>query len=156
MRIARAEGTLPGTMAEQPDKQGPHDRDRVLADTGWGVKPDDQPANTHEVAEDVARSYRYEKGTADAVRTILQLQRRAFNRPSRVVIERGRTTILDLNGDPFVIEGLSYGEPDLVALLRAVGAAFDPAAFSRLSPDHDGVREYAVSRTWAWGAERTG
>lgn len=129
--------------------------DRVIADSGWGVKPDDQPANAEDTAED-DRGYRYRPDDPDAVRTILRHMRKGFNRPNRVLVEQGRTTIFDLNGDGYRIEGLTFGDENLVTLLQAVGAAFRPRQFRELPADFDGIREYALTRAWAWGAERTG
>ena len=138
--------------AEKPHEQ---ERDRVIADSGWGVKPDDQPANAEETAER-DRGYRYAPNEPDTVRKILRHMRKGFNTPNRVLVERGRTTIFDLNGDAYVIEGLSFGDECLVELLMAVGAAFSPRQFRDLPADFDGIREYALTRVWAWGAERTG
>jgi len=145
--------------AEQPalsdrKKQDPP-RDRVIADSGWGVKPDDQPANAEETAPQ-DRRYRYNTADPDAVRKILRHMRKGFNTPNRVLIEHGRTTIFDLNGDAYVVDGLSFGDDNLVELLKAVGAAFRPQQFRELPADFDGIREYRLTRTWAWGAERTG
>ena len=137
------------------DANKPPDRDKLIADTGWGIKPDDQPANAGQTSDD-QRRYHYDPKEPDAVRRILLQMRRGFNTPNRVLVERGRTTIFDLNGDGFVIHGLSFGDEKLIELLRTVGAGFDPRQLRALGPDYDGVREYTLTRAWAWGAERTG
>jgi hypothetical protein len=134
----------------------PHDRDRVIADTGWGIKPDDQPSNTTEAGERACPTYRYDPGDPDVIRKILLAQRRGFNTANRARVERGRTSILDINGDAFVIEGLGYGDANLVPLLQSLGAAFNPQELRRLGPDESVTREYPLSRAWAWGAERSG
>ncbi len=130
-------------------------RDRVIADSGWGVKPDDQPANADE-AGSTSAGYRYDPGDADAVRTILRLQRQGYNTARRVIVRPGSTSIIDLNGDGLTIDGLSYGDPKLVELLKALGAGFDPQQLKKLDTGFDGVREYKVTRAWAWGSERSG
>ncbi|MBI4580067.1 MAG: hypothetical protein HY718_10220 [Planctomycetes bacterium] len=140
-------------MSSQPDRAG-RDRDRVIVDTGWGVKPDDQPANAAEARDDVCRVYRYDPSEPDVVRRMLRAQRQGFNTANRVRVESGRTSIFDINGDAFVIEGLTFGDEKLVALLQSLGAAFSPQEFRRLSPDEPVPREFALSRAWAWGAER--
>ena len=63
-------------------------------------------------------------------------------------------SIVDINKDRFVVEGLGFGDENLIELLRALGAAFDPQKLRQLGPDFTGLREYSLSRTWAWGAER--
>ena len=139
-------------MAEQ---RSASDRDRVIADSGWGIKPDDQPANTAEAGADARRSYRYDPAEPDVVRRLLLAQRRAFNMANRVRVERDRTLILDINADAFVVEGLSFGDENLIAVLDALGAAFNPQDVRRLTPDA-APREFALGRAWAWGAERSG
>lgn len=130
-------------------------RDRVIADTGWGIKPDDQPANA-EGTPPANRRFDYSADTPDVIRAILTRMRKGFNAPNRVVVKPGRVTITDLNGDAFVIEGLSFGNPHLTELLRTVGAGFDPQDLRSLGSEFDGFREYSITKTWAWGAERTG
>lgn len=131
-------------------------KDRVIADSGWGIKPDDQPANVDEAGKAKVKEYQYDPHDSAVIRTILQLQRRSFNSANKVLVEPGKVTIVDLNGDPFVVHGLSYGDNNLLELLNALGASFNPQLLRDLPADFDGVREYVLSRATAWGAERTG
>jgi hypothetical protein len=131
-------------------------RDRVIADSGWGIKPDDQPANAADAGPDAARFYRYDASEPDVVRKILRAQRKGFNTANRVRIEPGRTVILDINKDAFTVEGLSYGDANLIELLQHLGAAFSPPELAKLTRDEQATREYPLSRAWAWGAERSG
>ena len=134
-----------------------HSRDRVIADTGWGIKPDDQPSNVNEAPGDANRVYHYEPSEPDVIRRILLAQRRSCNTANRVRVEPERVAILDINGDAFFVEGLRVGDPNLIPLLQNLGAAFDPETFRNLPPGGDGAtREYPLSRAWAWGAERAG
>ena len=132
-----------------------HEKDRKIADSGWGIKPDDQPANTADAGDGAIRVYRYRADEPDAVRRILQAQRRGFNTANRVRVEATRTIIIDINKDEFVIAGLGFGDANLLPLLANLGAACDPKVVEKLdtsSPPH----EFSLSRVWAWGAERTG
>ena len=131
-------------------------RDRVIADSGWGIKPDDQPANASEAGQAACRVYRYDPKEPDVVRKILVAQRRGFNMANRVRIEPGKTIILDINKDEFVVEGLSYGDENLILVLENLGAAFSPQELRRLSPGESTTREFGLGRVWAWGAERSG
>jgi len=135
--------------------QPPHNRDKVIADTGWGIKPDDQPSNRSEASQP-ADEVKYDPAQPDVIRTLLRMQRRGFNTANRVRVEPGKTTIIDINGDPFVVHGLSWGDPNLVDLLMDLGAAFSPQQVRELPPDYAGAREYSLGRVWAWGAERSG
>ena len=132
------------------------DRDRRIADTGWGIKPDDQPANAQQAPADAVRVWRYDPSEPDVVRRILRAQRRGFNIANRVRVESGRTVIIDINKDEFVIQGLGYGDPVLLELLENLGAAFNPQELSKLAADEPTPRTYDLSRAWAWGAERSG
>jgi hypothetical protein len=140
-------------MAHEQDS---FERDRKLVDSGWGIKPDDQPANAASAGDRASPTYAYDPNEPDVVRRILVAQRKGFNTANRVRIERGRTSIIDINGDSFVIEGLGYGDENLVVLLQNLGAAFSPPELRRLGPDEAVPREFTLSRVWAWGAERTG
>ena len=141
-------------MSEPADHN--HDRDRVIADSGWGIKPDDQPANTAEVGDGAMRTFRYDPSQGDVVRQILLAQRRGFNTANRVRVERGVTFIIDINKDEFAVEGLTFGDENLIALLERLGAAFNPQDLRKLTPAEPGPREFDLSRAWAWGAERSG
>ena len=132
------------------------DRDRVFADSGWGIKPDDQPANAADARKGHAiRVYPYRADEPDVIRNILRAQRKGFNTANRARIEPGRTIILDINKDEFVIEGLTFGDANLIPLLQSLGAAFNPQELKTLGPTSP-AREFDLCRVWAWGAERTG
>ena len=129
-------------------------KDRVIADSGWGIKPDDQPANAADAGDRAVRCYRYDPSRPDEIRQILLAQRRGYNMANRVRIEGGRTSIIDINGDALVVQGLGYGDANLVTLLERLGAAFDPQALRQLTAADEVIREYKLSRAWAWGSER--
>ena len=74
-------------MSQEQGNSGGPDRDRVIADTGWGIKPDDQPSNTAEAGPQASRAYRYDPAEPDVVRRILLAQRRGFNTANRVRVE---------------------------------------------------------------------
>jgi hypothetical protein len=132
------------------------DRDRVFADSGWGIKPDDQPANASEArADDARKVYHYRPDEPDVVRKVLRAQRKGFNTANRVRVEAGRTVIIDINKDEFVVEGLGWGDANLLPLLAALGAACNPQEIKQMTATSP-PREFDLSRVWAWGAERTG
>jgi hypothetical protein len=141
-----------------PNDGNPSKRDRVLADTGWGIKPDDQPANAAEAGADATNVYRYDtaRNEPDVVRRILLAQRKGFNTANGVRVERDATIIIDINGDGFRVHGLTFGDENLVDLLQRLGAAFSPPELRKLLAETDTPREFALSRAWAWGAERSG
>src|SRR5688572_11243998 len=125
-----------------PDPDQHPDRDRVIADTGWGIKPDDQPSNASEVAGRATPTWKYDPAEPGVVRKILLAQRKGFNTANRARIEPGRTLIFDINKDAFVIEGLSFGDKILAELLERLGAAFDPQELNAIPRDAQTTREY--------------
>ena len=133
-------------------------RDRVLADTGWGIKPDDQPANAADAGANATNAYRYDtdKNEPGVIRRIVLAQRKGFNSANSVRVERDATIIIDINGDEFRVHGLSFGDENLIELLDRLGAAFSPPELRNLRADTDAPRTFALSRAWAWGAERSG
>jgi hypothetical protein len=143
-------------MSDDNHDKSPSARDRVLADTGWGIKPDDQPANAADAGADASRAYPYDATEPDVVRRILRAQRKGFNTANAVRIERVATIIIDINGDEFVVHGLTFGDENLIDLLERLGAAFSPPELRKLRADTDTPRTFALSRAWAWGAERSG
>ena len=135
--------------------ESPFQKDRIIADTGWGIKPDDQPSNSAEAKPGTNGVWKYDPAEPDVLRKILLAQRRGFNTANKARVEANRTTIIDINGDGFVVEGLGFGDENLIALLQRLGAAFDPQDLRKLTAnDALAVREYALTRAWAWGAER--
>jgi hypothetical protein len=131
-------------------------RDRGYADSGWGIKPDDQPANAGDAGQYAVNETHYDPAAPDVVKEILRLQRRGFNLANRIVVEPGKLTIYDVNNDAFVVHGLSYGDPNLIEILKDLGVSFDPRQLAEVSSDDKDTREYPISRAWAWGAERSG
>lgn len=127
-------------------------RDKVLADTGWGLTPADQATQKHDANGDP--TIVYNPAAPDAVGDVMRGQRRVILHANRVRVEPGRTVIIDINGDVCVVEGLSYGDPNLVVVLNNLGAAFDPRFVGSIPADDTKTREYELSRAWAWGDDR--
>jgi hypothetical protein len=65
---------------------------------------------------------------------------------------RDRVQVIDVNGDSFEVRGVGYPDADVVALLRAVNAAFDPETIHQPPPGE--YRELATGRRHAWAEDR--
>lgn len=72
----------------------------------------------------------------------------------RVIVEVGRTRVLDVNRNELVFPGVSYGHPWLETILREAGASFDPATLGTPANTADGVREFRVSAKYPWAHDR--
>jgi hypothetical protein len=64
----------------------------------------------------------------------------------------GRLEVFDVNGDCFEVRGVGYGDADIVPLLRAVNAAFDPTTIHQPPPGE--YRELGTGRRHAWAEDR--
>lgn len=65
---------------------------------------------------------------------------------------RDRVQVIDVNGDYFELRGVGYPDADVVPLLRAVNAAFDPDTIHQPPPGEH--REVATGRRHAWAEDR--
>ena len=81
-----------------------------------------------------------------------------FTTPLNINTEGKQISLLHMAGalEDCVIEGLSFGDENLIAVLEALGAGFNPTELRSVKADQDVAREYTMTRAWAWGAERSG
>ena len=63
-----------------------------------------------------------------------------------------RMHVIDVNGDYLEIQGVGYPDADIVPLLTAVNAAFDPQAIHLPIPGD--YKEFFTGRRDAWAANR--
>lgn len=63
-----------------------------------------------------------------------------------------RLQIFDINRDFFEIRGIGYSHADIVPLLRAVNAAFDPKTIHE--PTHLEYKEMKTGRRYTWAQDR--
>ena len=84
---------------------------------------------------------------------LIRQNREAFRIFRRVVLEPGRTTVLDINGDALTIEGVGWETEGIARLLNGMGASFDPARLSE-PPLSGDSKEYEIVRGDPWGQDR--
>jgi hypothetical protein len=63
-----------------------------------------------------------------------------------------RLQIFDVNGDYFEVRGVGYADADIVPLLRAVNAAFDPNTIH--DPTQLEYKELLTGRRHCWAEDR--
>lgn len=63
-----------------------------------------------------------------------------------------RLRVYDVNRDCFEVRGIGYAHADVVPLLRAVNAAFDPATIH--APTQQEYKEFGTGRRHAWAEDR--
>jgi hypothetical protein len=101
-----------------------------------------EPKATHEYAAGgLAEALEFLKRTRSELRSL---------RKARVW--RDRLQVFDVNGDYFELRGVGYTDADVVPLLRAVNAAFNPETIHHAPPGE--YREVDTGRRHAWAEDR--
>ena len=69
-----------------------------------------------------------------------------------LALQADRLQIFDVNKDYFEVRGIGYGDADIVALLRAVNAAYDPATIHQATTEE--YKEIKTGRRHPWAEDR--
>jgi hypothetical protein len=72
----------------------------------------------------------------------------------KLVVNREKTVVMDVNGDAIEFPGLTYGCPALEELLRELGVIFTPQTLHNPNATPSGVKEFTLSARWTWGHDR--
>ena len=93
-----------------------------------------------EDAHDLIQFFRREVGKLKALR--------------KIVINREKTVVSDVNKDTMEFPGLTYGNKSLDELLRELGVVFNPQTLHNPKATPTGVKEFDISAKWTWGHDR--
>lgn len=89
--------------------------------------------------------------TADSLE-FLKRARWELRSLQKVHVWKDKFHLIDVNGDYFEVAGVGYVDADIVPLLRAVNAAFDPQTI------HDPIaydyKDYQTGRRHRWAEDR--
>jgi len=94
----------------------------------------------------------FEPGGLDAALTFLKRARNELRQLRRVRAARDAVRIFDVNNDVFEIRGLGYADPDLIPILKSIGAAFDPKTIHE--PTTAEFKEFKTGRCHPWAEDR--
>jgi hypothetical protein len=109
---------------------------------GEGGQAMSEPKATHEyTAGGLAEALEFLKRTRSELRTL-----------RRARLWRDRLQIFDVNGDCFEVRGIGFPDEDVVALLRAINAAFNPQTVHQAPPGE--YRELDTGRRHTWAEDR--
>jgi hypothetical protein len=97
-------------------------------------------------------SFDYPTGGLDAALEFLKRTRSELRSLRHVRLWKDRFVVVDVNKDCFEIRGIGYEHPDVVHLLRAVNAAFNPETVHKPPPGE--YKEYDTGRRHAWAEDR--
>lgn len=98
----------------------------------------------------------YPGSIADA-HELIQFFRREVGRMKalrKIVIDREKTVVSDVNKDTMEFPGLTYGNATLDELLRELGVVFNPQTLHNPKATPSGVKEFDISAKWTWGHDR--
>lgn len=96
----------------------------------------------------------YNPAQPEAMLDRLQATAQSLGTLKRVTIDPDGTVITNLNGQQCVIPRLTYGDPALVSVLKAVGASFNPATVHNEPPNAERRKEYEITARYPWARDR--
>src|SRR5579884_764714 len=93
----------------------------------------------------------YQPGGREAALQFLKRTRAELRSLRKARVWKDRLQVIDINADCFEIRGIGYADPDLVPLLRAVNAAFDPRRIHELTAEE--FKEFGTGRRHPWAED---
>lgn len=94
----------------------------------------------------------YVPGGLEAALEFLKRTRAELRELRHVRLWKDRFRVIDVNKDSFEVRGIGYPDPDVVALLRMVNAAFNPQTVHEAPPGE--YKEYDTGRRYTWAHDR--
>jgi hypothetical protein len=97
-------------------------------------------------------THEFKSGDVTAALEFLKRARWELRTLRKAYVWRDRLQVFDVNGDYFEICGVGFADADVVPLLRAVYAAFDPATIH--DPIQAEYKELLTGRRHCWAEDR--
>lgn len=97
-------------------------------------------------------SHAFAPGGLDAALEFLKRTRSELRTLRKAFVWKDRLRIVDVNHDSFEITGVGYPVPEIVPLLRAVNANFDPETVHE--PIVAECKEFDTGRRYPWAYDR--
>ena len=72
----------------------------------------------------------------------------------KLVIDREKTAVYDVNGDGIEFPQLTYGCQALEELLRELGVVFNSQTLHDPNATPGGSKEFPLTARWTWGHDR--
>ena len=78
----------------------------------------------------------------------------SFGTLKRAVVSPEGLEVSNLNGDRFLILGLSFGDANLIPVLRRLGASFNPETLHNVPPNAEKKKELEITARYPWAKDR--
>lgn len=96
--------------------------------------------------------HEFQPGGLDAALEFLKRTRSELRTLRKAHVWKDRLQVIDVNRDCFEIAGVGYPDADIVPLLRAVNANFDPKTVHE--PIAAEYKEFDTGRRYPWAYDR--
>jgi hypothetical protein len=96
-------------------------------------------------------------GSVDDSREVIQFVRREVDKLRalrKLVVDREKTVVWDVNRDGMEFPGLTYGNATLDELLRELGVVFNSQTLHNPNATPSGIKEFELTARWTWGHDR--
>jgi hypothetical protein len=96
-------------------------------------------------------------GPVDDAHELIQFFRKEVDKLRalrKLVINREKTVVWDVNRETMEFPGLTYGCASLDELLRELGVVFKAETLHNPNATPSGVKEFDLSARWTWGHDR--
>ncbi len=97
-------------------------------------------------------AFEFTPGATPAALEFIKRSRWELRELRKVRVWSKHYQIMDVNGDYFEILGIGYSDPEIIPLLWAVNAAFDPLAVHE--PTAQEYKEFLTGRRHPWAHDR--
>ena len=72
----------------------------------------------------------------------------------RVRVDFEGSTVYDINGAQMFLQGLTFGQSELVDLLKLAGASYNPATLHDPPAGTENAKTFSIVRSDPWGHDR--
>jgi len=96
--------------------------------------------------------HHFESGQLEPLLEFLKRTRSELRSLRKTSVAIDRMLVFDVNGDWFEIDGLGFGDAEIIPALQAVNAAFNRETIHAPAPGD--LKEFQTGRRYAWAADR--
>ena len=96
----------------------------------------------------------FEEETEEQLLEFLRRETPRMSTLRRVIVAPEQTEVQDVNRVALRFPGIAFGHPLLPAILKEVGASFDPGTLKATPSTPQQTRDYIISARYPWAHDR--